>query len=108
MRLPVPPLPRRWGDSRTPVVPTEARPERRPHDAEPVYTAALSHNFRAEFQDARPLLEQLHRAYPERGFVSYHLGWSCLGRGDPAAALRLRPGCAPAASQHRHCGATSE
>ncbi len=58
----------------------------RPHDAAPVYTAARSHNCRAEFRDARPLLEQLHRAYPERGFVSYHLGWSCLGSGDPAAA----------------------
>ncbi len=62
-----------------------ARKER-PHDDEPRYSAALAHNFRAEFKAARPLLEQLRAVYPDRGFVAYHLGWSCLGSGDSAAA----------------------
>ena len=63
----------------------------RPHDDEVLFTAALAHNFLAEFERARPLLEDLHRRLPERGFVSYHLGWACLGTDDAqAAALHLR------------------
>jgi len=58
----------------------------RPHDDEPRYTAALAHNFLAEFSAARPLLEGLHQRLPERGFIAYHLGWACLGTDDPAAA----------------------
>ena len=69
---------------------TVARRER-PHDDEVLFTAALAHNFLAEFERARPLLEDLHRRLPERGFVSYHLGWACLGTDDAqAAALHLR------------------
>ena len=64
---------------------TVARRER-PHDDEPRYTDALAHNFLAEFEVSRPLLEDLRRRLPERGFVSYHLGWACLGTGDAAAA----------------------
>ena len=58
----------------------------RPHDDEPRYTAALAHNFLAEFTASRPLLEGLYRRLPERGFIAYHLGWACLGTDDPGAA----------------------
>lgn len=69
---------------------TVARRER-PHDDEVLFTAALAHNFRAEFEQAKPLLEELHRRLPERGLVSYHLGWACLGTDDAeAAAAHLR------------------
>ena len=64
---------------------TVARRER-PHDEEPVWSAALAHNFLAEFAKARPLLEKLLLRQPERAFVPYHLGWACLGVGDAAAA----------------------
>jgi tetratricopeptide (TPR) repeat protein len=58
----------------------------RPYDDEPLYTAALACNFLAKFEAARPLLEELHERSPERAFVSYHLGWACLGCGDAEAA----------------------
>lgn len=58
----------------------------RPHDEEPVWTAALAHNFLGEFDQARPLLEKLQLRRPQHAFVPYHLGWSCLGTGDAAAA----------------------
>ena len=58
----------------------------RPHDDEVAYTAALSHNYLGEFDKARPLLERLLRRRPARSALSYHLGWACLGTGDPAAA----------------------
>ena len=58
----------------------------RPHDDEVAYTAALSHNYLGEFDKARPLLERLRRRQPSRSALSYHLGWACLGTGDPAAA----------------------
>jgi len=58
----------------------------RPHDEEPVWTAALAHNFLGEFDQARPLLEKLQLRRPDHAFVPYHLGWACLGTGDAAAA----------------------
>jgi len=67
---------------------TVARRER-PHDPEPVLSAALAHDFRGEFALARPLLESLRERLPLQPVVDYHLGWACLGSGDAAAA------CAP-------------
>jgi tetratricopeptide (TPR) repeat protein len=64
---------------------TVARRER-PYDDEPVWTAALADNFTGKFQQARPLLEHLLDRQPQRAFVPYHLGWSCLGLGDANAA----------------------
>lgn len=58
----------------------------RPHDEEPVWSAALAHNFLGEFEAARPLLEKLRLRQPENPFVPYHLGWSCLGMDDAEAA----------------------
>lgn len=59
----------------------------RPHDEEPVWTAALANNFLSEFAAARPLLEKLLLRQPENAFVPYHLGWACLGMDDAAAAV---------------------
>ena len=64
---------------------TVARRER-PHDEEPVWSAALAHNFLGEFAAARPLLEKLRLRQPESPFVPYQLGWACLGVDDPKAA----------------------
>lgn len=64
---------------------TVARRER-PHDDAPRYTEALAANFLADFERARPQLEELRRRLPEHGFVAYHLGWACLGTSDPRAA----------------------
>jgi hypothetical protein len=58
----------------------------RPHDEEPVWSAALAHNFLGEFEAARPLLEKLRLRQPENPFVPYHLGWACLGVDDAKAA----------------------
>lgn len=64
---------------------TVARRER-PHDEEPVWSAALAHNFLGEFEAARPLLEKLRLRQPENPFIPYHLGWACLGMDDAKAA----------------------
>ncbi|MFN3240365.1 MAG: hypothetical protein ACE37K_02505 [Planctomycetota bacterium] len=79
--------PRRAGrfDRELTTLAAVARRER-PHDDEPRYTDALGHNFLADFATSRPLLEDLHRRLPERGFVAYHLGWACLGTDDAVAA----------------------
>ena len=60
----------------------------RPYDEEPVWTAALAHNFLGEYAEARPLLEKLLLRWPENAFVAYHLGWACLGMDDATAAVR--------------------
>lgn len=72
-------------DQRLATLAAVARRER-PHDDEPRWTEALAHNFRAEFDRARPVLEELLQRLPEQPFVPYHLGWACLGTGDAAAA----------------------
>lgn len=58
----------------------------RPHDAEGVLTQALAHNFRAEFEQAEPLLRALRTRFPERALVDYHLGWARLALGEPRPA----------------------
>ena len=58
----------------------------RPYDDEPVWTAALAHNFQGEFETARGLLEQLLLRKPGNPFIPYHLGWACLGMQDAAVA----------------------
>jgi tetratricopeptide (TPR) repeat protein len=58
----------------------------RPHDPQPVLTAALAHNLLGDFAAARPLLVALLPRLPDTALVPYHLGWACLGLGDPAAA----------------------
>jgi hypothetical protein len=58
----------------------------RPHDEEPVWSAALAHNFLGEFQAARPLLEKLRLRQPDNPFIPYHLGWACLGVDDAKSA----------------------
>ena len=58
----------------------------RPYDDEPIWTAALAHNFQGEFKEARGLLEQLLSRKPGNPFVPYHLGWACLGMNDATAA----------------------
>ena len=58
----------------------------RPYDDEPIWTAALAHNFQGEFEEARGLLEQLLLRKPGDPFVSYHLGWACLGLNDATVA----------------------
>jgi tetratricopeptide (TPR) repeat protein len=58
----------------------------RPHDEEPLWTAALAHNFLGEFEAARPLLEKLRLRQPDNPFIPYHLGWACLGMDDAKAA----------------------
>ena len=58
----------------------------RPYDEEPIWSAALAHNFLGEFGLARPLLEKLRVRQPENPFIPYHLGWACLGMGDAEEA----------------------
>jgi len=59
----------------------------RPYADEPLWSAALAHNFLGEFDQALPLLEEMAERRPDHAFVPYHLGWACLGlrQADQAA-----------------------
>jgi tetratricopeptide (TPR) repeat protein len=59
----------------------------RPHDPQPEFSIALAHNFRGDFEAARPRLQTLRTRLPDQSIVAYHLGWACLGSGDAAAAI---------------------
>lgn len=59
----------------------------RPHDLHVALTEAIAHDFLSAFDRARPLLESLRRKEPDQPIVAYHLGWACLGTGDPVAAM---------------------
>lgn len=58
----------------------------RPHDPEPRLSQALAWNFLGEFARAKPVLGELANTLPDHPIVSYHLGWACLGSGDPGQA----------------------
>jgi hypothetical protein len=59
----------------------------RPHDPQPMLSAAIAHDFLGDFEKGRALLTDLRTRMPEQPIVAYHLGWACLGGGDAAAAL---------------------
>lgn len=60
----------------------------RPHDPQPVLSAALAANFQGDFATAQPLLAGLQQRLPGQAIVDYHLGYACLGRGEAMAAVQ--------------------
>jgi hypothetical protein len=64
----------------------EAMQRERPYDPEGALSAAIAHDFLGDFAAARPLLQRLIVRMPDQAIVAYHLGWACLGTGDPVAA----------------------
>ena len=64
----------------------EVAANERPHDPQPLLTRGVACNFRGEFAAARSWLEPLLPRLRDQPILLYHLGWACLGSGDPAAA----------------------
>lgn len=66
----------------------QAGQRERPYDPQCALTSAIAYNFLGDFTAARTLLAPLATRLPRHAIVAYHLGWACLGTGDPQTAVQ--------------------